>query len=398
MPRNPNRRKPITSTSSIPTIDSDPKRLFRVLQQLGKMPQDYNSFEEVGDAFLRMVKVEGLTKDEARAKLLGSEDNFKNVVGQQYLDIDQSKDGSFRGYKKRSFREDLNPVEELILTDIYNEDYVNDFRKYLRRTWDRTSKLDIKQIDKHLETFGKTGRGRWHRGHGVAAMEGAGVSRENVTPELGRLNVAHGSTPRFARGLMRDLNMSANDLQAHYDRLLTMEGLDINPVRFNELYVGADESMAFGDDPAVRIRPEQIEMTQQGLYDRMRQGESTEKLRQEAAGKSLLLDATTATPESGPVRTVRPADIKMERGRIRFLPIVTKALTTIAGSALSPSSKMLDAAAEVAGTMLPEEIQQDPMVQQTLGIMSAPLPTQAKAALTVLQPTPLASGELKDNQ
>jgi len=89
MPRNPNRRKPITSTSSIPTIDSDPKRLFRVLQQLGKMPQDYNSFEEVGNAFLRMIKVEGLTKNEARAKLLGSEDNFKNVVGQQYLDIDQ---------------------------------------------------------------------------------------------------------------------------------------------------------------------------------------------------------------------------------------------------------------------------------------------------------------------
>tara|TARA_X000001388_G_scaffold47827_1_gene34234 strand:+ start:1380 stop:2576 length:1197 start_codon:yes stop_codon:yes gene_type:complete len=398
MPRNPNRRKPITSTSSIPTIDSDPKRLFRVLQQLGKMPQDYNSFEEVGNAFLRMIKVEGLTKNEARAKLLGSEDNFKNVVGQQYLDIDQSKDGSFRGYKKRSFREDLNPVEELILTDIYNEDYVNDFRKYLRRTWDRTSKLDIKQIDKHLETFGKAGRGRFHRGHGFAAMAGAGVSRENVTPEYGRFNVAHGSKPRFAEGIMRDLNMSANDMQAHYDRLLTMEGLDINPVRFNELYVGADESMALGDDPAVRIRPEQIEMTQQGLYDRMRQGESTESLRQEAAGKSLLLDATTATPESGPVRTVRPADIKMERGRIRFLPIVTKALTTIAGSALSPSSKMLDAAAEVAGTMLPEEIQQDPMVQQTLGIMSAPLPTQAKAALTVLQPTPLASGELKDNQ
>ena len=152
-------------------------------------------------------------------------------------------------------------------------------------------------------------------------MEGAGVSRENVTPELGRLNVAHGSTPRFARGLMRDLNMSANDLQAHYDRLLTMEGRDINPVRFNELYVGADESMAFGDDPAVRIRPEQIEMTQQRLYDRMRQGESTESLRQEAAESSLLLDATTATPQSGPVRTVRPKDITMERGRIRFLPI-----------------------------------------------------------------------------
>lgn len=321
MPRNPNRKKPTSSITSIPTIDSDPKRLFRVLQQLGRMPQDYNSFEEVGDAFLRMVKVEGLTKDEARARLLGSEDNFKNVVGQQYLDIDQSKDGSFRGYKKRSFREDLNPVEELILTDIYNENYVNEFRKYLRKTWDRTSKLDIKQINKHLKEFGEVNRGRFHRGHGFAAMAGAGVSRENVTPELGRFNVAHGSAPRFAEGIMRDLNMSANDLQAHYDRLLTLEGLDINPVRFNELYVGADESMALGDDPAVRIRPEQIEMTQLGLYDQMRQGATTEQLRKQAAGKSLLLDTTTATPQSGPVRTVRPADIKMERGRIRFLPI-----------------------------------------------------------------------------
>ena len=71
------------------------KELFRVLQQLGRIPQDYNSFEQLGDAFLRMVNVEGLTKNEARARLLGSEDNFKNVVGQQYLDIEQSKDGSF---------------------------------------------------------------------------------------------------------------------------------------------------------------------------------------------------------------------------------------------------------------------------------------------------------------
>ncbi len=317
MPRNPNRnrKRPVTS---IPTIDANPDRLFKVWQSLGRMPTNFNSFDEVGNEFLRLVNKEGMSKEQARTQL-GVE--ARNVVGQPYLDVNVSKDGKLRGLNKRAFREDINVVEELAIRDVYSDAFFDDFRQYLRDRWDRTAKLDIKQIDKHLETFGKTGRGRWHRGHGVAAMEGAGVSRENVTPELGRLNVAHGSAPRFARGIMRDLNMSANDLQALYDRMLKMEGLDINPVRFNELYVGADESMAFGDDPAVRIRPEQIEMTQQRLYDRMRQGESTETLRQEAAESSLLLDATTATPQSGPVRTVRQADIKMERGRIRFLPI-----------------------------------------------------------------------------
>ena len=317
MPRNPNRnrKRPVTS---IPTIDANPDRLFKVWQSLGRMPANFNSFDEVGDEFLRLVNKEGMSKEQARTQL-GVE--ARNVVGQPYLDVNVSKDGKLRGLNKRAFREDINVVEELAIRDVYSDAFFNDFRQYLRDRWDRTAKLDIKQIDKHLETFGKTGRGRWHRGHGVAAMEGAGVSRENVTPELGRLNVAHGSAPRFARGIMRDLNMSANDLQALYDRMLKMEGLDINPVRFNERYVGADESMAFGDDPAVRIRPEQIEMTQQRLYDRMRQGESTESLRQEAAESSLLLDATTATPQSGPVRTVRPKDITMERGRIRFLPI-----------------------------------------------------------------------------
>ena len=107
-----------------------------------------------------------------------------------------------------------------------------------------------------------------------------------------------------------------------------------------------------------------------------------------------------------PLPTARQKSQKFQRLKTQLQPkgggiglqVIEQALTKAAKSALSPSSKMMDVAAEVAGTMLPEEIQQNPMVQQTLGIMSAPLPAQAKAALTILQPTPLASGELKDNQ
>ena len=153
-------------------------------------------------------------------------------------------------------------------------------------------------------------------------MEGAGVSRENVAPELGRWNVAHGSAPRFSPEIMRDLDMSANDLQAMYDRQLRMEGLDINPRKFDELFVAADEAMNFPGDPAVRFSPQQLEMMNQKLFQLQQQGVPSSELQRFARNQSFLLDPTTATPQSGPVRTVRQPSIGSDgRGGIRFLPI-----------------------------------------------------------------------------
>tara|TARA_B100001540_G_C15734238_1_gene609081 strand:- start:53 stop:1267 length:1215 start_codon:yes stop_codon:yes gene_type:complete len=319
----PKRERPLTS---IPTIDNNPDRLFRVWQRLGRMPRDYSSFDDVGKEFLRLVKVEGLTKDEARAKLLGSEDNWKNVIGQHYLDITQSSEGKFRGINYRSIREDVNVVEELAIRTIYSDAFYDDFTKYLKTQWDRTAKLDIKKINKHLEAFGKTGRGRWHRGHGFSAKEdGAGVSTENVKPEIGTWNVSHGPAPRFSKEIMRDLNMSVTDLQALYDRQLKMEGLDINPRMFNELFVAADEARRYPGDPAVRFNENQLEMMNQKLFQLQQQGEPSAKLERFARNQSFLLDNTTAESKSGPVRVLRPADIvKDARGRIRFGNILDK--------------------------------------------------------------------------
>ena len=312
----PKRERPLTS---IPTIDNNPDRLFRVWQRLGRMPPNYNSFDEVGVAFLHLVKVEGLTQEEARVQL-GVD--HRNVVGQPFLSINQDSKGKFRGLNKRAIREDINVVEELAIRSTYSDAFYEDFEKYLRTQWDRTAKLDIKKINKHLEAFGKTGRGRWHRGHGFSAMGGAGVSRENVAPELGRWNVAHGSAPRFSPGIMRDLDMSSSDLQAMYDRQLRMEGLDINPRKFDELFVAADEAMNFPGDPAVRFSPQQLEMMNQKLFQLQQQGVPSSELQRFARNQSFLLDPTTATPQSGPVRTVRQPSIGSDgRGGIRFLPI-----------------------------------------------------------------------------
>ena len=309
----PERERPLTS---IPTIDNNPDRLFRVWQRLGRMPPNYNSFDEVGQAFLHLVKVEGLTQEEARVQL-GVD--HRNVVGQPFLSINQDSKGKFRGLNKRAIREDINVVEELAIRSTYSDAFYEDFEKYLRTQWDRTAKLDIKKINKHLNAFGKTGRGRWHRGHGFSAMDGAGVSRENVAPELGRWNVKHGSVPRFSPEIMRDLDMSSSDLQAMYDRQLRMEGFDINPRRFNELFVAADEAMNFPDDPAVRFRPEQLEMTNQRLFELQQQGVPSATLERYAREQSFLLDDSNATAKSGPSRTVRAPDVVTDgRGRTRF--------------------------------------------------------------------------------
>jgi hypothetical protein len=180
--------------------------------------------------------------------------------------------------------------------------------------------------------------------------------------EWGPLNVGHGSDPRYGydyippseqkyltdkfgekgfdvyrraqTGVLRSLNMSANDLQNYYDDLLAREGLNINPRRYAGNYLAADEALrelkrgtSIGNPQVTvpveptNVDPRSIEWRDRRMleieqqltadYERsgMAPGEAALKARQrveEAALKqSTLFDVTQS--RGGPVTTVQQA-------------------------------------------------------------------------------------------
>jgi hypothetical protein len=246
------------------TFDLKNQEHFNEFKQTGFIPPEYNSYAELQDAFLTLVYQGVSDKDAAEA--LGVD--YRNVIGKGYLAAELSSKGIPRGINVRTLREDIKPDEKAYLIDRYGQEWFNDYERYRKLEWGDAKVLKkdaalVEQFsgkpveeftsakqeadvlrDRLAAAFGKGGRGgQVHRGHGVSAMEGASVGKANLVGEWGPLNVGHGSAPRYDYNVMRNLNMSATDLQNTYDDMLAKEGLTINPNRYAGNYLAADESL-----------------------------------------------------------------------------------------------------------------------------------------------------------
>ena len=359
---------------SIATVDKNRDKHFNQFKSLGYIPDEYKDWDNVQEHFLYLTTVGGLSDLEA-ANAMGVD--YKNVIGSNLLKLELSSTGKVRGINMRSLREDIKPDERAYVAQKYGQSFVEDFTRLRELEWgDKKPKKgeDVEALkervysaldggvysrspsdpdfesaktqadrarDRLAASFGKTSTARGapsqvHRGHGVSAMDGAGVGASNLVDEWGPLNVGHGSAPRFEPRVMRALNMSSGDLQALFDGYLKHRGLDINPVRYSGNYVAADEGLRelkqgtnlgnpeitvpVEDNP--RVSQDSIEWRDRRLYeveqqmstalqrDGMSPGEATAvaraDLQDKAYSQSTLFDTTQAAGR--PVRVVRPAN------------------------------------------------------------------------------------------
>jgi len=263
-PQRKNKRLNVPGSRTPATYDLKNQAHFNEFKKEGFIPDKYNNYAELQDDFLSRV-YEGMSDVDA-AKALKI--NYQNVIGKGYLAAELSSKGIPRGINVRALREDIKPDERDYLIERFGKDWFDAYQRYRKLEWGDAKVLKkdkelIEQFsgrpveeftsakqeadvlrDRLAAAFGKGGRaGQVHRGHGVSAMEGASVGKANLMPESGPLNVGHGSNPRYDYNVMRNLNMSANDLQNAYDDMLQREGLTINPRRYAGNYVAADEAL-----------------------------------------------------------------------------------------------------------------------------------------------------------
>lgn len=353
-PQRKNKRLNVPGGRTPATYDLKNQTHFNEFKRQGFIPDKYNNYAELQDDFLSLV-YQGVSDADA-AEALGVD--YRNVIGKGYLAAELSSQGIPRGISARALREDIKPDERDYLIERFGKDWFDAYQRYRKLEWGDAKVLKkdkelIEQFsgrpveeftsakqeadilrDRLAAAFGKGGRaGQVHRGHGVSAMEGASVGKANLMPESGPLNVGHGSNPRYDYNVMRNLNMSANDLQNMYDDMLQREGLNINQRRYPGNYVAADEALrelkqgtSMGN-PQVTVPVEptkvdprsiewrdrrffEIEQQLAGDYERsgMSPGEAATKARQRveeyALSQSTLFN--TAQTRGGPVTVVQP--------------------------------------------------------------------------------------------
>lgn len=297
----PKGERPITR---LPTLDADPERLFKLWQEAGRIPSNYNSWDELDADFVSRLN-DGMTAKQAR-EAMGV--TYTNVLGNNLLERNVSSKGEVRGLNKRAIREDFNIVTETHIRKTHGDDAVAQFRERLRNDWFNLSEGERVKVQR------ETGK-QFHRGHGNAALEGGSVSINNMLPEHGQRNVAHGSAPRYPEGVMRDLGITENDMQDYYENILEREGLGRGTRPSNAAAIAADEQMVSFDrsDPRgyrrnndAGIAPEQLEIQTQRLKELEQQGISRQAIDNFERNQSGTLSIGDSTAQSGPVRTVDP--------------------------------------------------------------------------------------------
>lgn len=271
------KRRNVPGSRKIPLVDKDQEKYFKQLQDLGYVPTQYKNLQDLGDDYFDLVLNQGKSEKEA-AEMLGVD--YKNVIGKGFLRLNVSSTGKPRAIEMRALREDIKPDERMFIEQRYGKGFLEDLIRLRELEWGdkkpkkgenvaelqariynamdnstypsgespfpfRSAKEEADIVRDRLQAaYGKSGPGsQVHRGHGFSALEGAGVGKANLEPELGPLNVSHGSAPRLDPEVMRALNMSSGDLQNLYDGYLTYKGLDIDEARYFGTLLAADEGL-----------------------------------------------------------------------------------------------------------------------------------------------------------
>ena len=230
------RNKPMPSggLKKIPTFDTDSEKLFRLWQEAGRIPPQYNSWEELKVDFMSRI-ADGKSAPQVR-KEMGVE--YKNIIGNPILNIEKNKDTGAvefaEGGMRRAIREDFNIAEENEIRRLYGQGEVDKFRTELRNDWNQLSEGERVAVQKNFHK-------QFHRGHVAGAKKGGSIARENMWPEHGLRNSLHGALPRWPVEVMEQLGVPQNWISAYYEKLLASEGMPAAPRINDELATAADE-------------------------------------------------------------------------------------------------------------------------------------------------------------
>ena len=351
--------------------DTDKTKLFELYKKAQRIPDEYNSWDELVYMFSELT-TNGATPKEA---LKGMGLDYRNVLGNTLIKINERS--KMPEINRRAIREDINPQAELMIRERLGDKAFEAQRARYRKNWDYT------QEDARILMQSKTGS-QQHRGHGLAALEGGGVGERNLWPEEGMRNSLHSSKPRWSRKVMEQMGVDFNDVQEAYNDLLIKEGMGVGDYGFTgapnyNLLQASDEYMVnplrthdtpynikgkrgwiegtnmnrYNQNPAA-LNPEGMANIQDKLNQLEAQGANKANLDKGVKNLSAKHSVGDATAQSGPVRVTRkakPTVVKARRPRAGRRPItpipppIKKSALKRAGRILGPAAKLIAPAA-----------------------------------------------------
>jgi hypothetical protein len=322
------------------TLSTQPNKLFRQEQEVGRIPKNFKSWADAESAFLREIE-KGVKPNKAREKLGLT---YQNVIGNYYFDVVKDrKTGERRGFNPRAVNEDIHPIGERDLRITQGDAAVDNFRGQLKDGWGNyktsaaydpmaiSAQDEARQVRNYLTSF--LGRGdprdqgmQVQRGHGFSASQfGGSTNLMDLWPELGHYNV-HGhaglaGNPRMHPDTMYEMNAADTAHQAFYNDDLDRRGLTINPraTQWPGAVMGVDESntQTFGRKsgqsyvmgPAIEKTPGVTEAAlpaQQRRRDELMAQIGQDGPRQainEANSRSMIMDSTQSV--GSPVEVIQ---------------------------------------------------------------------------------------------
>ena len=359
--------------------DTDKTKLFELYKKAQRIPDEYNSWDELVYMFSELT-TNGATPKEA---LKGMGLDYRNVLGNTLIKINERS--KMPEINRRAIREDINPQAELMIRERLGDKAFEAQRARYRKNWDYT------QEDARILMQSKTGS-QQHRGHGLAALEGGGVGERNLWPEEGMRNSLHSSKPRWSRKVMEQMGVDFNDVQEAYNDLLIKEGMGVGDYGFTgapnyNLLQASDEYMVnplrthdtpynikgargwiegsnmnrYNQNPAA-LNPEGMANIQDKLNQLEAQGANKANLDKAVKNLSAKHSVGDATAQSGPVRVTKkakPTVVKARKRRARkpkagnrIVPLPKKAgVLKRAGRVLGPAAKLVAPAAIVAAAI-----------------------------------------------
>jgi hypothetical protein len=323
------------------TLSTQPNKLFREEQEIGRIPKNFKSWADAESAFLKEIE-KGVKPNKAREKLGLT---YQNVIGKYYFDVVKDrKTGERRGFNPRAVNEDIHPIGERDLRRTQGDAAVDNFRGQLKDGWGDYKKSaaydpmsisaqdEARQVRKYLTSF--LGRGdprdqgmQVQRGHAFSASQfGGSTNLMDLWPELGHYNV-HGhaglaGNPRMHPDTLYEMNAADTAHQAFYNDDLDRGGLTINPraTQWPGAIIGVDESntQTFGRKsgqsyvmgPAIERTPGVTEAAlpaQQRRRDELMAQIGEDGPRQainEANSRSMIMDSTQSV--GTPLRIIQP--------------------------------------------------------------------------------------------
>ena len=213
--------------SKLYTIWNDPesKKLFKLWKEDGRIPERFNSWEEINKEIAAIKKKHPkIDRDVLMDKLGWSEEytHRRNVLGNSFMNKD--------GLIARNIRDDINIVSEKLIHAAGEKIYgkgnghvaVAEYRAKVKENWFSLRPEEQKALREYFGTdaFKKKA---FAKGHNFASLMGGDASLHNIKLQVGDLNTALKSDPRFPEILMKEWDVPSSSAQSYFNNIASSD-------------------------------------------------------------------------------------------------------------------------------------------------------------------------------